>query len=334
MSNTNTRIAQIVSFLVMNFTFFLAMSAPASAQAVGGDFCSGDTIGGMFCAFQDSSLKPVAFLILGICFIGGVFLTYKGIVELMKTSDSQSQAGISSGLLQLAAGAFLVALPATISVGLATFGASGGIWEINTEQTSPGEGSLDGTDFLTIIGNFAINAAGPLATLVMGMAVVIGIALVASSVFSLAKISSPQSRQESIGSIGTKFFIGILLVNIFWVIEAISTSFGISIDSEMTNFSGMSQKASEFASEATGSGEDMEARFQLMMKLAFLALVPFGLIAFVRGLLIVKDSVEGTRQASMGSGFTHLVGGVALVNAESVSCAVMNTLIGGASFCP
>ena len=39
-----------------------------------------------------------------------------------------------------------------------------------------------------------------------------------------------------------------------------------------------------------------------------------GILAFVRGLYIVKNAVEGTGQATMAQGFTHIIGGVLAIN--------------------
>jgi len=43
-----------------------------------------------------------------------------------------------------------------------------------------------------------------------------------------------------------------------------------------------------------------------------------GILAFVRGLYIVKNAVEGAGQATMAQGFTHIIGGVLAINIYSI----------------
>jgi hypothetical protein len=319
------------TYLLASFAVFFAVATPAAA-AEATELCGGDNLGQMFCSFQQSSVSKVAMLILAASFVGGIFLMIRGITLLMKVSDAQSggDASLGGALLHLAGGTFLVGLPATITIGLGSLGFSGSPWLIGAEAPGDTGAPIQGTDFLAMVGNFAVNAAGPLTTLIMGIAVIIGIFLVASSLFGLAKLSAPNSR-ESAGAIGVKFAIGILMVNIFWVIDVVSVSFGIETN-QMAVYEGMSGRAGTFAQEASQS-TDLTERFNSLMDLAFLALIPFGLLAFVRGLLIVKSATDGSGQQTMGAGATHILGGVALVNGEKFSCAVMETLTGAASFC-
>jgi len=43
-----------------------------------------------------------------------------------------------------------------------------------------------------------------------------------------------------------------------------------------------------------------------------------GILAFIRGLYIVKNAVEGTGQATVVQGFTHIVGGVLAINIYTI----------------
>lgn len=322
------------AYLLASLAVFFVMASPSPAMAQSApDFCGGETLGQIFCSFQQSSVSKLVILILGASFVGGIFLVVRGITLLYKVSDAQSggDSTLTGALLHLAGGTFLIGLPTTITLGLGSFGFNGSPWIIGAEAPGSTNSGVQGTDFLAMVGNFAVNAAGPLTTLTMGIAVIIGVFLVASSLFSLAKLGSPNSRGETIGVIGVKFAIGVLMVNIFWVIDVVSVSFGIETG-QLSVYEGMSHRAEGHA-QAAGASVDLEERFNNLMDLAFLALIPFGLIAFVRGLLIIKSATEGSGQQTMGSGATHILGGVALVNGEKVSCAVMETLTGAASFC-
>lgn len=339
-------IKNMIAVIIANASLYIAMTTGTAAQASGGaiDACTGDTLGGMFCVAQRSSVTSILILIGILCFIGGMFLAYKSLTELMQISDSggglSQQGGVTTPLLKLAAATFLIALPATIAIGIGSLGNGMGAWSPALQDDVGAPGAVGGDDFLSMVGSFAVNAAGPLSTLVMGVAVVIGVVLVATSLFGMARMNSPQSR-DSFGSVAGKFFIGIGLVNIFWLMRIIAESFGLP--SQATDFfPNITSQAISYSDAITDQGSSggfgesgsLGGSMENMISLAFMALIPFGLIAFVRGLLIIKDTIDQSQQASVGAGVTHVFGGVALVNAEAVSCAIMRTLAGGASFCP
>ena len=294
--------------------------------------CGGSaSLGDMFCSFQNSTVTQLVTLIFGAAFIGGIYLFWRGLQLLIRATDTNGQqTKLASALLPLASGAFLIALPATIAIGLGTLYDDNGVWDFET-QDKGATGTLESGDLLSMIGNFAINAAGPLSTLVMGIAVVIGIVLIASSMFGMAKLADPSGQGDTFKAVATKFFVGVCLVNVFWIMDAIGASFGLkSMDS--SSLTNITKNALSYATAVTET-DNVTDRFNNVIQVAFMALIPFGLIAFVRGMLILKDSASGAQQASIGAGFTHIIGGIALVNAKVVSCAIMKTLAGGASFC-
>lgn len=326
------RIASLVLGTTLSLSATAASAAPETSCATGTTDGSA-TLGYMFCRLQESSLASGIAVLLLICFIGGLFLFYRAAKNLISVTDGKAQGGFGSALMPLAAGTFLVALPTTIGIGLATITGSNTAWNIAAKDSVGDAGMLEVDDVLSMIGNFAINAAGPLSTLVMGIAVLIGIALVASAMFALAKFGDPQQQAESPGAVGARFFVGVCLVNIFWLMDMIGGSFGLSNlgQERLTNISTLAYTAATQAQAA----DDLATRFNYVLDIAFMALIPFGLMALVRGLLILKDSADQRKQqASLGTGLTHVVGGIALVNAKVVSCAVMKTLAGAASFCP
>ncbi|NDV52866.1 hypothetical protein [Salipiger sp. PrR003] len=325
----------VVSSILLGLTPTLV--AAAEEEGAGGAFqsCSSSTLGGMFCVLQESTVAQVITFVMAACFVIGIYLFARALMQLMKVSDNQGGApnALSGSLLTLAAGTFLVAMPSTLMMGLATAG-FGGMWDFGIQDSvGAANGALGADSIMALAGNFALNAAGPLSTLVMGISVLLGIVLVGNAMVGLANLNNPQARQQTFGAIAAKFTVGIALVNIFLVMEVIGASFGLP-SQDVSHFTGITLTAMSYATDAGSSALDSEARYLLIMQVAFLSLIPFGLIAFVRGLLILKDTADGGKQASLGSGLTHIVGGVALVNAQPVSCAVMATLMGGGgAFC-
>lgn len=328
----NLAAGRITSFVLATGLTLVASRASAAEDVS----CVGDgslTLGTMFCNVHSSTIGAGIAVLLMVCFVGGLFLFYKAAKNLLAVADGKSQSGFGSALMPLAAGTFLIALPGVIAVGLASFTGENKAWNIAAQDKVGNAGMLEANDVMSMIGNFAINAAGPLSTLVMGLAVLIGIALVASSVFGLAKMSDSSQQAESPGALAARFFVGISLVNIFWLMDMLGASFGLDNlkQKSLTTISNMAYTAATKA-QAT---EDVATRFNHVIDIAFMALIPFGLMALVRGLLILKDAADQRKQqASLGTGLTHVVGGIALVNAKVVSCAVMKTLAGAASFCP
>ncbi len=309
-----------------------AQSVTVSGDAgVGECLTPVDTLGSFFCRFQDNTTLQLITLICSASFIIGMFLVWRGLVRLMKVTDASGQEPLSGALMTLGSGVFMVAFPATIMVGVATIGAPG-VWQFSISGGLGPGGAVQDDGFIGLVANFAVNAAGPLSTLVLALSVVIGLFLVASSIVDLSKLNTPNSRPPEFGAIVVKFAVGVALVNIFWLVGVVGQTFGISANGA-GHFTEITARTMTY-SRAAASADSLATRADLILRIALAALIPFGLIAFVRGLLILKDSAGGTRQVSMGAGFTHIVGGVALVNAEAMSCAIMNTFgVGGLAFC-
>ena len=321
------------ALVILSFAALALFSSPVLAQQVGNppaiDRCTVESLGGMFCFFQRSTVARIVALVGGIAFLLGLFMFYQALTKLAQFASPQGQQDtITQPLSMLAGGAFLVSFPLTLVIGLQSFGAQNG-WNFNILQ-NPGDTSVSGDDILSMMANFAIDAAGPLATLTMAIAVVIGMILVISALISLPKLNGPGNNQTA-GGILAKFIAGIALVNIFWLMSVIGASFGLDASDE-SYFTGISNSAMAWAGQIDDNTEATE-RVQIMTRLIFLGLIPFGLIAFVRGILIIKDSVTGARQPAMGSGFTHIIGGVALVNSAPVTCAVVSTFTGSTAMC-
>ena len=55
-------------------------------------------------------------------------------------------------------------------------------------------------------------------------------------------------------------------------------------------------------------------------------MIVVGLVSFVRGLFIIRDVSEGSQQASLMAGITHIVGGALAVNLGPLINAVQATL--------
>jgi len=81
-------------------------------------------------------------------------------------------------------------------------------------------------------------------------------------------------------------------------------------------------------SEAGGGKMDAE-QLKALLRLCFVALYPFGFIAAIRGVLMLKDHAEGNRQVGVGHAMTFMAGGTALMNAQAVALLTVQTLSPG-----
>lgn len=309
-----------------------------SAKAV-----KAETLGQAFQTFHQNNVENLIILVLGLTFIIGISFIGKGLLKLKEAADTNgTQVKYTEGFYRLAAGAFLVSIVSTLFMGWASLGNpyfDRGVWATKT-MVKPGERFAmgDGQTLVGMAANFAIDAAGPLSTLVLALSVIIGIILVASALVSFAKLDSNGGR-ESFGPVAMRFFVGILLTNSYWALSVVSASFGF--DNPFTwvggsNFSELGEQARKSIFNYNPSEEEgFMGRARSVMHIAFMGLVPFGLIAFIRGLLEFKNAAEATRQASFGTGCVYLLAGVALVNGEKFACTVGNTFMGSglASFC-
>lgn len=311
--------------------------ANVAAAADGG--ASANTLGQAFNIFHTGNVSSILKLLVGCSVIIGLVLTWKGLTKLKEAADTNgTQVRYSEGFYRLAAGTFLISLVSTLLTGWASLGVGDTpLW--HSRAVAPGgTETVEAGDFVLMMSNFAIDAAGPLSTLVLAVSVIIGIALIISSIVSFSKIDANGGR-EGFGSVAMRFFVGVLLTNTYWAITIVSQSFGFESPFDWvggSDFSAMGEKAKESLLSYTREERNVplleHARY--VIKIAFMALVPFGLISFVRGLLIMKDSVEANKQASLGAAFVYLLAGIALVNSEKFSCVVTTTFIGTpASWC-
>ncbi len=55
-------------------------------------------------------------------------------------------------------------------------------------------------------------------------------------------------------------------------------------------------------------------------------MIIIGLISFVRGIFIMRDVAEGSQQASVMAGMTHIIGGALAVNLGPLMNAIQSTL--------
>lgn len=279
-----------LAFLVV----FLLHPSGAWAQEI--------SFGMMFCnAFENMGSLPG--LIYGISFIGGIILIGMGVVGLRESAEAGAQKPIYKPILMLIIGGFLMAFPAMTSFVTETLfrgDAGGGGW-----YCSPGgSGSAGGADLSDMIINFVDDVKQPIISGVVAVAFVLGVFYIGRGLFKAAKYGQDPRTHSMPIIVGHMAFGALLLVLSQSLGSMLTTIFGTS---EIASFSGIS-----WSGGGSGGGDMTKANDAIKAAIIFFQLV--GLIAFLRGWVIVKQSVEGTSQATVGQGLTHVIGGAIAVN--------------------
>jgi intracellular multiplication protein IcmC len=68
------------------------------------------------------------------------------------------------------------------------------------------------------------------------------------------------------------------------------------------------------------------AHVQAVISAVLQFMIVLGVVAFLRGIYIIREVAEGNGQASLMAGITHMVGGSLAVNLGPVMNAAQNTL--------
>jgi hypothetical protein len=273
---------------------------PFAAQA--------QTLGEMMCSVSNN-IQPFRMIFVGIAYIGGALMLGTGFFQLAFYTDVMNQGrqyGISRPKGYLVAGAAMLALPSFLSYMMNSIGLSGaGIGGNGLSATGcyapVAAGGGDGLDGL--MRNLTTNIAGPIVHLFSVISFLSGIYMVIRGLIKGSKFG--QDAKATVGTIAANIVIGTILFTIGSSLDTImATVFGdgnISGSGSVVSFIGYNFGA------GTGPFQD-----GVTAALAFVQMI--GMIAFIRGWLILKDAVEGLGQKTVAQGLTHILGGVLAIN--------------------
>ena len=297
-----------VASTLINKALFIFVLAYAVVAEPGLVFAQ--TLGEMMCSVSHN-IAPFAKLFTGLAYITGSILIGSGLFQLAFYTDVMStgrQYGISRPKGYMVAGSALLALPAFLQ------------WLINSlftngQNTSLGNGITGcvpiidaggaagnvGLDGLMI--NLVDNIKSPMVFMLSVLCVLIGIFMVARGLIKGSKFG--QDAKASVPNILANVIIGALLFTVGTSVDTImATTFG---DSSVWGSSGV---VSAIASDFGGN----TAHFQQAVTAALHFFQMVGMIAFIRGWLILRDAVEGQGQKTVAQGLTHIFGGVLAMN--------------------
>ncbi|MGE3622362.1 MAG: hypothetical protein AB7H77_00625 [Bdellovibrionales bacterium] len=269
-----------------------------------------NTLGDMMCSAY-VNLGPFGNLINVAAWLGGAVLIGVGLYHVKEHADSPGNRPLHKAIAFMAGGAALMSLPyvahCIITTLLSTPGPGGNIACVSGGVVGVGGGGV-GLDVLMT--NLVGNITGPLISLVSVAAFVMGVLFIVVGLNKASKYGT-DPRAHGITNILAYLIIGGLLIAVGQTLDTVMGSlFGIGVADTVDYQTNVGTVLGWVAVQALGGN----ANFAIAVAAALTFIQLIGILAFVRGLYIVKNSLEGSGQATMAQGFTHIVGGVLAIN--------------------
>lgn len=282
--------------LAVIFVLTVGCPRPASATTLGTLFCN---------AFYE--LAPFGDFFSYVAYLIGCIFIGQGLYGLKSHMDSPANHPLHRAIGLLAGGAGLLSAPAFASTIIMTLFMGGG--SPATPSCSAGSvSSSSGQSLDVLLTNFLGNVDPALAALVSLVAWTMGAFMIVNGLIKASKYGH-DPRANSPTHFITSFIIGAMLIAIGQSFSSILTSiFGSSAPSgDVLSWSGDVNNWS--AVQNIGSSQFTEA---IKAALTFFQVV--GMISLVRGFHVMKKAVEGSGQATIPQGLTHIIGGVLAIN--------------------
>jgi hypothetical protein len=275
----------------------------------------GGSLGNVICsAFMNASALPVFLTMLG--YLIGLGMVVWGIMKIKAHVLNPAQVGLSEGVTRLLAGGMFFALPAIVVVAMATvrnpiiLGAAVAPHSGYKETASACTG-LDGMLYCAMA-----NTIVPINMALNFFAFCAGVILIMVGISRLIKSAQEGAKGPlGMGTVMT-FLAGGALCSYNELMRAATGTFFL-IPQTKTN-------AALKYTKGMDPAEVAHAHTVISAIIKFMIIV--GLISFVRGIFIIRESADGNQQASIMAGVTHMVGGALAVNLGPLLNAVQSTL--------
>jgi hypothetical protein len=282
-------------------------------NALGLGACKGNgQISDVICNVLESTSGIPGF-ITAAAYLFGILLAVAALFKLKDHVLNPSQTPLSDALKRFVAGGALFSLPLITEAAqnLLSNGGNLAMSEVTAYAGSTGGGSgLDGM----LVALF-LDIYQPLMSLIFAFGYLAGLVLTVVGISRIIKTAQDGPRgPASMGTIMTFVIAGVLF----------------SLSSIMGTFSSsmfQSSTVATFAVLQTSTGDQVVDDHVLAMIstiLVFMTII--GYISFMRGFFIIKDVAEGSGQASLMAGVTHIFGGALAVNLGPLLNAVQSTL--------
>jgi hypothetical protein len=298
---------------------FLAINQGASATCTApgwtffGNAGVANGVGQTICNMTNSSTFIPA-LTSAFAYLFAVVLTIWGILKIKDNVINPQQTSIWEGVSRLAAAGGFFALPYMIEVATTTI--SGFLGAGNSFTNTGFNGAPTGAGLDEMMVKFTGDIFGPMLFTLNLFGYAVGVILLVIGISRLLK--SAQEGPRGPGGIGTIMtFIGAgAMLSLSPLIGAFSHS----------EFGGAAYKTQSSIMYTTGMNPVEIAHVEAVISAVLQFMIILGVVAFLRGIYIIREVAEGRGQASLMAGITHMVGGSLAVNLGPVMNAAQNTL--------
>lgn len=273
----------------------------------------GAGLGSLMCnIFMSTNGFP--FFLTVVAYFAGTAFGVWAILQLQEHVISPQQVKFWDPFSKMLVAGGLFALPTLVST--VTTSVTDGVANSNVETAAfnEAEGTTTGLDGL--ISNLMTDVYTPLIFLINWFGIVAGVVLVFIGITRLMKSSQEGAKGPAgIGTIMT-FIAGGALISFSPMISVFIES--IFVGSSAQTYASLSYTA--------GMDEAAVARSNTVIAAIMRFILLLGLISIMRGIFIVRGVSEGTSQASMMAGITHIIGGALAVNLGGVLQAAQSSL--------
>ncbi|MBU0799648.1 MAG: hypothetical protein KKA05_01465 [Alphaproteobacteria bacterium] len=290
----------------------MAMAVGATALVAGPAFALGTM--GTVMDNTVTSVEQVPSLLAGLSYLFGVVLGGMGIAKLYEHVQSPQQVPVWDSLKRFLAGGAFFALPMVIEAAANTLVAQDNIAANVYSGFNSGGATANGLDAMVV--RFMGDIWTPVQGILGGFAYLAAIILVMVGISRLLK--SAQEGPRGPGGLGT-------------IMTFITAGALFSLDNMLGGWTSSLFGGNQTMTFATlqytgGMTPDEIGHVHAVISgvIAFVAVL--GWISFIRGWFIIRDVAEGSQQASLMAGVTHLFGGALAVNLGGVINVVQETL--------
>jgi hypothetical protein len=262
---------------------------------------------------------PIVDLFDACAFISGTYLVGRSLYEFKEHADHTERMPLHKPIAKMTAAAGLLSLPYFVSWCVVTlFGQPGGGGVVACNPTAPAAVAADPS---VIVTNFMGSIRDPMTFLVSIFAYTFGVFLIFRGLLKGSKINAERNTTTNIVA---NLVVGACLVAVGESANVIlGTVFGNGATVLNAGTPGSTLVAGwAFVQQLQASPSFINA---VAAALDFFQII--GLIAFVRGFMIIRNAVEGSGQATMAQGFTHVFGGILAMNIYQV-LQIFNATLG------
>lgn len=270
-----------------------------------------DTMGNLVCNIANQMYDPsspaasIANFFNGCAYIVGAVLIAGGIYKLRDYSSDPSRSHLTPALAALVGGSMLMSLPFSIG------------WAVNTVYGGAGGGggftacapgavttySSSTSDPGVIVTNVLTNIKQPLWYVLNVAAYTIGVFFIFRGLLKASKYGT-DPRTASVPAIVSNLVFGAALFSVGQSEGMVLTSlFGASSVTDSSHVDSWDAVSNMGSTSFTAVVKSVLNFFQVV-----------GMIAFIRGWMVLKAVAEGGGQATIAQGMTHILGGAMAIN--------------------